>query len=318
MKLIRLKPLTPYFFGYRNTFSKRGENYFVKSALYPQQTTILGMLRKEILLQAGLLKRYLKDEWVEEKDREKAIELVGSGKFYFFEKEIENRERARKEIKLSPTINLGKIKKIYPVTLYDSKNKEFLFEAPEIESIEDNFFIKFDYKKGVWNRVFGKNNSLKKDDIFISYEIVGNKKRDEKEAYFKKIAYKLKGLEFAFFVDMDFELKNSVVKLGADNSLFEMKVEESDISLDDIEITLPIKTNHKLTLLIGDSYINNLECDFAITDESEFKTIKQKRNFYKTKPLFLYKKGSLIVNNKTKIENASYTKIGFNYVKEAK
>jgi len=93
-----------------------------------------------------------------------------------------------------------------------------------------------------------------------------------------------------------------------------MKVEEVDYSLDDIEIKLPIKTNHRLTLIIGDSYIDNLKCDFAITDEIEFRTIKQKRKFYKTDALYLYKKGSLIINNQTQI--VDFTKIGFNYTKE--
>ena len=317
MKLITLKPITPYFFGLGNTFNDmKNGNYYVKSALYPQQSTILGMLRKEILTQTKLLKRSISDEWVLKSDRKKAIEYTGEGKFFFREYKFKKKESIRKETKLSPNLNLGKIKKIYPVIL--KKGNEFLFEAPDIKEIKDDLYIEFDYKKGVWNKVFSDKYAYDKSEIFIPYEIAGNSKKYQKDSYFKKVAYKLKeDVCFCVFADIDFELKNSIVKLGADNSIFEMSVEDVDFSLDDIDIKLPIKTKHKLTLLIGDSYIDNLECDFAITNEVEFKTIKQQRSFYKTEPIYLYKKGSLIINNKTEIEN-QYTTIGFNYTKEVK
>jgi len=88
MKLITLKPLMPFFFGYENTFGKKGTTYYVKSALFPQQSAILGMLRREILLQAGLLTRKLRDEWVDLDKSEIAKKLVGSGKFKNFNDEI--------------------------------------------------------------------------------------------------------------------------------------------------------------------------------------------------------------------------------------
>jgi CRISPR-associated protein Cmr3 len=53
--LIQLRPLTPYFFGGENTFGEDNANYFVRSNYLPQQTTLLGFLRYELLLQNGLL-----------------------------------------------------------------------------------------------------------------------------------------------------------------------------------------------------------------------------------------------------------------------
>ena len=50
--LIQLKPLTPYFFGGENTFGynvEKNESYIIHSMLLPQQTSILGMIRKKIL-----------------------------------------------------------------------------------------------------------------------------------------------------------------------------------------------------------------------------------------------------------------------------
>src|ERR1035437_5105326 len=53
--LIRLKPLTPYFFGGENTFGDNNQSYYVRSNYLPQQTTLLGFLRYELLLQNKLL-----------------------------------------------------------------------------------------------------------------------------------------------------------------------------------------------------------------------------------------------------------------------
>lgn len=54
-KLITLKPLTPYFFGGENTFGDGKINYYAHSNYLPQQTTILGMLRYELLYQNNLI-----------------------------------------------------------------------------------------------------------------------------------------------------------------------------------------------------------------------------------------------------------------------
>jgi len=53
--LVTLKPLAPYYFGGENSFDEDNVNYFVRSNYLPQQTTILGFLRYELLLQNGLL-----------------------------------------------------------------------------------------------------------------------------------------------------------------------------------------------------------------------------------------------------------------------
>lgn len=53
--LITLKPLTPFFFGGENTFGEGKINYFARSNYLPQQTTLLGMLRHELLIQNDLI-----------------------------------------------------------------------------------------------------------------------------------------------------------------------------------------------------------------------------------------------------------------------
>ena len=92
--LVTLSPLEPFLFGGDNTFGKLGDEindtYLVKSRQFPQQSAILGMLKKEIMTQNNLLTRQLKGEWVEPKNKQKAENLVGVEKFDIFSKSIQN------------------------------------------------------------------------------------------------------------------------------------------------------------------------------------------------------------------------------------
>jgi len=67
--LVTLKPLEPFLFGGNQTFGRLGDkeagNYLVTSRQFPQQTALLGMLRKELMTQAGLLTRKRRGEWVD-------------------------------------------------------------------------------------------------------------------------------------------------------------------------------------------------------------------------------------------------------------
>jgi CRISPR-associated protein Cmr3 len=95
--LIRLKPLTPYFFGGENTFGEGGVNYYVRSNYLPQQTTLLGFLRYELLAQNNLLGTdpdNPKDNW---------RNLIGKDSF--------------KETDEGFTKDFGAIKKLSPVFL---------------------------------------------------------------------------------------------------------------------------------------------------------------------------------------------------------
>ncbi len=53
--LVTLKPLSPFFFGGENTLGDGKINYFAQSNYLPQQTTILGMLRHQLLIQNNLI-----------------------------------------------------------------------------------------------------------------------------------------------------------------------------------------------------------------------------------------------------------------------
>ena len=117
-KLIRLKPLNPFFFGTNKTFSDE-TLHDVLSSYFPQQTHLLGMLRMFILQSEEKLKLRRRGRWVKNSDFEDAFELVGG-----FDK---NDKSQTKE-------SFGKIKSLSPVFLIsikDEKIEDFHFVAPK-------------------------------------------------------------------------------------------------------------------------------------------------------------------------------------------
>ncbi len=117
-KLIRLKPLTPFFFGTNKTFSD--ENlHDVISSYFPQQTHVLGMLRYFLLQSKGLISLRRRGRWVKNSDFTDAFDLVGG-----FNKNDKNQTKE----------SLGIINSISTVFLIstDGKNiKDFHFVAPK-------------------------------------------------------------------------------------------------------------------------------------------------------------------------------------------
>ena len=296
--LVTLTPLEPYLFGGDITFGKYADkeegSYIVKSTLFPQQSAILGMLRKEIMTQAGLLTRKRKGEWVD--NRKEAEKLVSSGKF-----NIEyNKEQDFKPInKISPVFLLKEdkryIKKV-DIDNYSYKDGKLLEYDPKVD-IYDNY-ISIDHE-----------DNLKTEKIFKAVEQIGNKKGGEENSLFKKISYSLNdGFKFAFYLDCNYALKNSIVFLGADRSSFKMEIQESNDKLEH-------KDKKGFITLLGDAYIKeDIECEFAITSEVSYRNIqKTGKGFKKSDRYFLYERGSVFLNpTKLEIDNKNLQKIGYN------
>jgi hypothetical protein len=79
VKHIRLTPLGTFFFGGENTFgATENRNYFVKSNLMPQQTSLLGLLRLELLRSNPTVFDLKTDKVI---DKNAAIELIGGESF---------------------------------------------------------------------------------------------------------------------------------------------------------------------------------------------------------------------------------------------
>lgn len=123
--LIKLKPLGDFFFGGENTFGKSGKvkearkNYLVKSNCFPQQTAVLGMLRKEVLIQENLYKDNFKD--YTEEDKAKMKLAIGEKSFSISEDSD------------SVEYDFGKINAISPVFIIKD-NDDIIIPLPKDQS----------------------------------------------------------------------------------------------------------------------------------------------------------------------------------------
>ncbi len=308
--LVTLTPLEPFLFGGDNTFGKIGDKdhgtYLVKSRQFPQQSAILGMLKKEIMTQSGTLTRKIRGEWVDKQKWHKANELVGSEKFSMSDTTIQN---------------FGAIESIGALFL---KQGEMSFikkvnsdKYPYENGLLKNYNPKIDIYDNFVDIQSGKN--LSSADIFIPIEQIGNKTGGADNSLFKKTSYKLKGdFQFAFYLECTYELKSSIVSLGADGSSFKLELVKSNE-------TLSYKDKHDHLTLISDSYITlpiKEHCDFAITSEISFRTLINKKHatqhnkFKKSHTLYLYEKGSIFINPSEllikNLNNLNCQKIGYN------
>ena len=313
--LITLTPLEPFFFGGDITFGELGNennsSYLVHSRHFPQQTALLGMLRKEILIQKGFLTKKTRGEWVEKGLKSEAKTFVGEAKFQFDKKQ-----------------EFGILESISPVFLMQNNQKFIKKVAIDTLTYEDKLLKGYKPKKNIYDNFTALDNvkNLKTEEIFEARKQIGNAKFDSENSLYKKTSYSLKNnFKFAFYIECKEALKDDFITLGGDKSSFKMEVKESNEKLEYQD------KQHYLTLL-SDAYITvdlKTNCEFAITSEISFKYLenefnKNKRKFSKSKNIFLYEKGSVFIEPEQalldNLNNENLQKIGLNhyaYQKEA-
>lgn len=323
--LITLKPLDKFFFGGEITSGASGnKNYFIKSNSFPQQTAVLGMMRKEVLIQSGIFRsdgKYSSDE------SSRIAGFIGDKSF---------------DIGSEKAQDFGVIKRISPVFI--KNNESVFFSAPKYyledksevvlgdETIETNLsqnkvlLLKdYDPKRSFYNGfidVYSKN-LIGFNEVFKEDESVGIDKNNSDEAFYKQVYYRLhNGCHFAFYLDLDgsFDLKDSIVQLGAETSSFKMTVEKID------KLSKHTLSDNKRLVLLSDAYVDMSiyeECGFAITDTVDFRTATF-NNEYKfsgkssVKCTFL-KRGSVLFSDRTEEVKAALLhqnllKIGYNII----
>jgi CRISPR-associated protein Cmr3 len=326
IKLITLKPLKPYFFGGEITFSD--DSYIAYSRKLPQQTTLLGMLRKTLLLQNHLLRRKKERYWINEKNDKKVKDLVGDTAFDLIK---QNRE-----------LNLGVIKRISPLFLV--KNGKKYFKRLNLDDFEykneilwkKNKKEKRPYNpkndnKELWGYFFSKYDKIEESKIFESVEQIGIQKNSKQDGYYKKISCKLKGFEFGFLVEFDeeklnkfedFTFKNDIVELGGERSAFKMNISDENEWLDYDEF----KEHSFISDVYCEEPLKGGNVDFAITKAIPFgylytKRKKDKLLFVKKDKIYIYEKGSVLFNPKDNLLShinsfRNLQKIGMNIIKE--
>lgn len=288
--IIKLTPLGSYFFGGENTFGEgkgKSYNYFASSETMPQVSTIMGMLRYEILRRSGGL-----DGVVPQKDWHT---LIGEQSF-----SLEH------ILSSADPVSFGLISSISPVFLCDSDGGYYT-PMPLDQGITynkvggrsyysgsirphvvmlDNFDHKFYDNYRQW--VDRQGRALSSSPFIFSSRpgIIKNEKfrvSGDDEAYYKQEVVSLqKGFGFAFIFEtpestsyFDSE-QTCFVRLGADNSMFAMSIEacESGFSFTGYFSAL---ARDGRCLLLGDAYLpEKTDMDFIWADSKDFRSITSK------------------------------------------
>ncbi|WP_295421673.1 type III-B CRISPR module-associated Cmr3 family protein [Sulfurovum sp.] len=308
--LVTLRPLEPFMFGGDQTFGalgvKEAGSYLVKSRTFPQQTAILGMLKKELMTQAGVLTRKRKGEWVDKEKHTAAKALVGSEKFNMLSETLQD---------------FGSIQNISPVFLMKQEQRYIKKVDSDSFPYVEGKLENYDPKNDIYDNFVSLDGAhpVSSEAIFKAVEQTGNKKGGEENSLFKKTSLLLKdGFTFAFYIDMETELKSALVTLGADRSSFMMQVKETTQALDYHD------KNGYLTLL-SDAYITldiKEHARFAITSELSHRNLTNKKHvtkknaFEKSDTLYLYEKGSVFIDPSDAlirhINNENLQQIGYN------
>lgn len=318
---VKLTPLNSFFFGTFKEFGKKNENYYLKSYSYPQQTAVLGMLRKKLLEDNNLL---LPHELRTPEHRRKEEVVIGV---------LKNNLRES---------SFGKIEKLSTLQVY--KDGKPLLLSYKVNSFSQNEIISNKGKKRMCNydpKRFGTIfKDIEESDIFqnsveIGINVSKRKKNNIAEkAFFKKerIVLKDKSCYFGFEVALegDLLLKDGFVQLGDKFSIFHMQVEEKEPSNPDLK-GFGIEEN--AIYLLSDLYLEQEDLESVVSlskgalvlnNKFKFITRDDKNRVGRTVTQNLLTRGSIILldsDNKILeiLENEkydNYKKVGLNnYIK---
>ena len=344
--LVELTPIGNYFFGSETTFNATDKaagdmisNYLVRSRMFPQQSTLLGLMRYIILL--------TEEGFNKPADIKK--EMIGESSFQGDE--------------VGAPTSWGKIVSISPLFIKKDNNKYVIAGQdrqvytesknlipkirPNAASSFSNEFYSFqnlDAKKPaqlLWRNTADNNDLLNAEKVFIESYQIGIKKsfegKSEDDAFYKQYFYKMvKGFRFAFYLTTKVDLINCsepfIVPFGADQSLFQVKIKEEQDTI--FCNNRPIEGRCRITFLSDvfckPSILNY--CYAAITNSIDFRYIKtnvKTSRFYnmgkgaldmqKSAKLNLLERGSVLYTDKSdellkELEShKSYLNVGFNH-----
>lgn len=365
--IVKLTPTGRFFFGGDMTFTigkKKNEesdkmpehirehndkfsSYIITSMKFPQQTSLLGMMR--FLLLSDRENKAFDNKTQKIINNEEAIKLIGKKSFSV-------NDDNKKNI-------FGKIESIG--TCFLCKNNEYYYQAPfdcnlNIDAWENDIKATLngktinipkitigekEYKsKDGLEKCYVTSNGviLKEKEVFIEDIRIGIRKgtngKTEDEAFYKQIAYRLNdGFCFAFNAEVAEDIKltkynNQLVSVGADGSMFIMEVDEGyiDVKLPKAYIEKS-NCNLKKVNLLSDAYIPETGLiEYAIAETKSFRflnTTVETDNYNimhlnnRSKRYSLYAAGSVFFVNdvdefKKYIEKKEeFVQIGYNFCK---
>jgi len=265
--LMRFTPTDKYFFGSENqspnTDKNKSQNevianYFLKSFVIPQQSTMLGVVRHFFLKFVAGSQVYDNEQIV---NKEAAAEIIGEKSFCLHEKIFDF-----KSIHSISAIYLMKGKEIYLPLPFDKWDSQFqaIRQIPNTKQYYlPNYSAKNTYEMHFTNGV----NPTKESYIFDTVIQSGNKKDkdgfDEDEDAFYKIEYRnlKKGWSFAIEVETDKDLSSfnqpQYMSIGGENKLFRVEIEHDfSFSPQNILNDAAHPSLYKV-VLISDAYLGN-------------------------------------------------------------
>lgn len=295
--LITLRPLDKFFFGSENTFNTADggkSNYLVASRYFPQQTTLLGMLRLELLLQNGLLAEVTDTL----KNKPAATALIGNSGFSLY--------HAIKSNYTEKVNGWGVIQNISPVFLQNGNENYFVApndfhftlqpQTPASMSLQFGetitkpvpvpLYTEYDAKKYYQTQLLSDRFSKKDiDQVFKERQQVGINKKSEEEGYFKQSHYTLAdGFAFAFYAELnlpeDKHLNGGLIPMGGERSVFKMEItplKDANDSLPTWDTSgLPQSSLSKICLLTDAFVPADLSgcCAFAYNSVISFRQIE--------------------------------------------
>lgn len=360
--LVTLNPIGSFFFGSERTLEfNDGEsklrNNIVKSTYFPQQTSILGMLRKEILNK----KKLLQSDWNYDNKHINVNEIYKCIGRESFSLESKNQ-------------SFGWIKNISPVFIGYTLKNNILMKIPKDHNKEKDHYtplkfsrkskckcnfteedlhipVDFDNKKGISEDFIDiKTGEItKKDEIFKVDNLIGiniGKNHTTTDgSLFRLVKFRFKSDKiFIFTVDIDCENNSdfkdykNVVKLGGENSYFNIYFREVS---SDFDIDIKVNKNctedsgiYKKIILLSDTYIKSCDydryCIYSISDSVDFRNLSSKsytkrsnkfyyREFSKSYKYTLLERGSVLYTTDknysyliSSIKNKHLQQIGYN------
>jgi CRISPR-associated protein Cmr3 len=331
---VTLKPIDSFFFGSERVFKFKGDsgtkdvnknqnkkeydNNLIKSTMFPQQTSILGMLRKEILIEENLFSE--KWDYSPEK-REKMNKKIGRESFKLNETEAQD---------------FGVINEICPVFI--KYGEKYLIRVPKDHKVEEDddsvknnnshtvakykplrfdkgnkcrsnlgeeIFLPVDFKgkTGISEDFMDIKNTemeiIKSSDIFKEEHSIGIKLNDnhstEEDSLFRLIKYKFtnKEISFAFIADVDLDLDGhkNIVSLGGEGSFFYISFEKISSTKDLFDFKKEIKNIevenevYQKIILLSDTYIRYSDyekyCKYSVASTISFRNLITKKSAIK-------------------------------------
>ncbi len=323
-----MRSLDSYFFGQETKYRKRNKkfvtDYFQRSAYFPQQTTILGMLRYYLLMIKGQIP--ITDKIIAE-------EQIGANSF-----EYDNRSQT-----------FGKIEKISPIYIYDDvcdhfylpnpldvikndfelknlkltgqKDSEKILPKTNLHNGSSPYFENYYEKTGLSDFLINIKNhkshlfytcdSNDENSPFIEEERIGITKgkdgQTQENAFYKQIVYKMgKGFYYAFNVEFSEEIKNlnslKTVVMGAEKSPFSIEFKPIDKNIED-EIKFSPHNSPKV-VLISDAYYAEdpyKTSIFAVAQTKPFRYLKTSVKNTQNYSHFDFKKNQCVVSRSDRL-----------------